>query len=171
MWYGRSRAYKTTLKIASTNQTRIASAESRGREGSLRPERLERFLVFIEQPSFDDPVVLDPQEEEMRLLEDPISALPDRGRQCRGMHVAREDVDELRAKRPTAQLREFREVREDRLVSAVIPRDLGRARDVPHRVLRDELLQGLPVARVEGRVQSLDEGRIRVLEHPHCLTS
>src|SRR5437899_1739350 len=100
MWYGGSRAYKTTLKIASTNQTRIASAESRGREGSLRPERLERFLVFIEQPSFDDPVVLDPQEEEMRLLEDPISALPDRGRQCRGMHVAREDVDELRAKRP-----------------------------------------------------------------------
>src|SRR2546425_8535745 len=68
----------------------------------LRPERLERFLIFVEQPSFDDPVVFDPQEEEIRLLEDPISALTDRGGQGRSMHIAREDVDELRSEGPAA---------------------------------------------------------------------
>src|SRR5438128_2596389 len=47
----------------------------------------------------------------------------------------------------------------------------GRAGHVPHRVLRDQLLQGLRVARIEGRVQPLDEGRVRVLEHPHSFTS
>src|SRR2546425_9125515 len=135
------------------------------------PKRLKRFLVFIEQPRFDDPVVLDPQEEEIRLLEDAIPPLPDCGGQCRGMHVAREDVDELRPKRPAAQLGELLEISKNRLVSAVISRDFGRAGHVPHRVLRDELLQGLRVARIEGRVQSLDEGRVRVLEHPHSLTS
>src|SRR3989442_694959 len=90
------------------------------------PKRLKRFLVFIEQPRFDDPVVLDPQEEEIRLLEDAIPPLPDCGGQCRGMHVAREDVDELRPKRPAAQLGELLEISKNRLVSAVISRDFGR---------------------------------------------
>src|SRR2546427_9684098 len=31
-----------------------------GRRASLGPERLERFLVLIEQPRLDDPVVFDP---------------------------------------------------------------------------------------------------------------
>src|SRR2546428_7024634 len=110
-------------------------------EPPLRPERLERCLVLIEQPRLDDPVVFDPQEEQVGLLEDAIPAGPFRGGQGGRMHVAREDVDELRVERPVGQLRKLLKVREDRLLAPMVSRDRAGSGPVPHRVLGDELAQ------------------------------
>src|SRR3989441_6230435 len=141
-----------------------------GRRASLGPERLERFLVLIEQPRLDDPVVFDPQEEQVGLLEDAIPAGPFRGGQGGRMHVARQDVDEFRVERPVGELREFLKVREDRRLSPMVSRDRAGSGHVPHRVLGDQLAQRRGILRLERRVETLDESRVRVLEHPHPLT-
>src|SRR3989475_1061499 len=137
---------------------------------SLGPERLECFLVFIEQPRLDDLVVFDPQEEQVGLLEDAIPAGPLRGSQGGRVHVAREDVDELRVERPVGQLRKLLKVREDRLLAPMVPGDRAGSGDVPHRVLRNQLAERGDILPIERRVQTLDESRVRVLEHPHHLT-
>src|SRR2546427_2277676 len=141
-----------------------------GRRASLGPERLERFLVLIEQPRLDDPVVFDPQEEQVGLLEDAIPPGPFRGSQGGRVHVAREDVDELRVERPVGQLRKLLKVREDRLLAPMVPGDRAGSGDVPHRVLRNQLAERGDILPIERRVQTLDESRVRVLEHPHHLT-
>src|SRR5439155_3569129 len=114
---------RTSGKISQFDVPRgdVRRSASSVAEPSLRPERLERFLVLIEQPRLDDPVVFDPQEEQVGLLEDAIPAGPFRGGQGGRMHVAREDVDELRVERPVGELREFLKVREDRRLAPMIP--------------------------------------------------
>src|SRR3989449_6545277 len=125
----------------STSPGGLRRSASSSAEPPLRPERLERFLVLIEQPRLDDPVVFDSQEEQVGLLEDPIPAGPFRGGQGGRMHVAGENVDELRVERPVGELREFLKVCEDRRVAPMIPPDRTDCGHVPHRVLRDELAQ------------------------------
>src|SRR5207245_11544900 len=84
-----------------------------GRRASLGPERLERFLVLIEQPRLDDPVVFDPQEEQVGLLEDAIPPCSFRGSQAASRHRAREHVVALRMELPVGQPHKLPKVPED----------------------------------------------------------
>src|SRR3989449_5445442 len=132
----------------------------------LGPESLERLLVLIEESGLDDPVLVDPEEKEIGLFVHPIAARPFRRRKCRRLHVARQDVDELRAECTAGQLLEFLEVREDLGVAPMVPGDETRSRNVPDRVRRNQILQRGGILRFEGRVELLHDGLIRVLEDP-----
>src|SRR5207245_6886495 len=109
--------------------------------------------AVVEEAGLDDPAVLDPQQEEVATLERTVAPRPRRGRERDGVHVAREDVDEFRAERAATQLPELREVREDRRLALVLPRDRGGAGHVPDRVLGDQLLHAPGVFRMEGAVE------------------
>src|SRR5947199_5518449 len=149
---------------------RILQGERR-RHASLGPERLESLFVLVEQPRLDDAVVLDPKEEQVGLLEDAISARPFRGSEGGGVHVAREDIDELGVERPLGQVREFLEIPKNLCVAPVVSRNRARSGYVPNGVLRDQFAQRSGILRIKRRVEALDERRVWVLEHPHAFTS
>src|SRR5712691_12082451 len=132
----------------------------------LGPEGLERPLVLVEESRLDDPVLIDPEEEEIGLFVDAIAARPLRRRECGRLHVTRQDVDEFRPECAAGQLLQFLEVREDLRVAPMVPRDEARSRNVPDRVGRDQILQRGGILRFEGRVELLDNGLVRVLEDP-----
>src|SRR5437016_308355 len=158
-----SAAYVERVSVGPVTELVVAEPEE---AACLGPEGLKRLLVLVEEAGLDDPVLVDPEEKEIGLFVDPIAARPFRRRECRRLHVARQDVDELRAECTAGQLLEFLEIREDLGVAPMVPGDETRSRNVPDRVGRNQILQRGGILRFEGRVELLHDGLIRVLEDP-----
>src|SRR5207245_5293234 len=113
-----SAAYVERVSVGPVTELVVAEPEE---AACLGPESLEGLLVLVEEARLNDPVLVDPEEKEIGLFVDAIAARPFRLRECRRLHVARQDVDELRAECAAGQLLEFLEVREDFGVAPMVP--------------------------------------------------
>src|SRR5262245_27434222 len=113
-------------------------------------------LIYFEQipdelPDLGDLAVFESHSQAGRVVETLTVALAGSGEQRHGVAIVGDDIGELEMKRAVGQRPDVQEEREDRVAALVCTCQLPlAAREPPHGVLRDRLLDLPNVAALEG---------------------